>query len=66
VTKAITTGDATVEVPAATIAPWDEQKLDAMDGRQEAETVEAPAAGIAPWVQQKLDAMAGLQASAGR
>ena len=47
------------------IALWDQQKLDAMDGRQQAETVEVNGPGIAPWDQGKLDAMAGFQASAG-
>ena len=47
------------------IAPWDQQKLDAMTGRQQAETVEVDGPGIAPWDQAKLDAMAGFQASAG-
>jgi hypothetical protein len=47
------------------IAPWDQQKLDAMDGRQQAATVEVDGPGIAPWDEAKLDAMAGFQASAG-
>jgi hypothetical protein len=47
------------------IAPWDQQKLDAMAGRQQAETVTVDGPGIAPWDQGKLDAMAGFQASAG-
>ena len=47
------------------IAPWDQQKLDAMAGRQQAETVAVDGPGIAEWDQGKLDAMAGFQASAG-
>jgi hypothetical protein len=47
------------------IAPWDQQKLDAVDGRQQAETVAVDGPGVAPWDQGKLDAMAGFQASAG-
>jgi len=47
------------------ITPWDQQKLDAMAGRQQAETVSVDGPGIAPWDQAKLDAMAGFQASAG-
>lgn len=46
------------------IAPWDQGKLDAMNGRQQAETVDGP--GIAPWDQGKLDAAEGLQSSAAR
>lgn len=47
------------------IAPWDQQKLDAMAGRQQAEKATVDGAGIAAWDQGKLDAMAGFQASAG-
>ena len=47
------------------IAPWDQQMLDSMTGRQQAETVGVDGPGIAPWDQAKLDAMAGFQASAG-
>jgi hypothetical protein len=47
------------------IAPWDQQKLDAMAGRQQAVTVPLDGPGIAPWDQGKLDAMAGFQASGG-
>jgi hypothetical protein len=65
-TSAITAGDDVVSVPTAGLTSWDEQKLDAMEGRQLAETVEAPPIGIAPWDQGKLDAMDGFQASAGR
>jgi hypothetical protein len=65
-TSAITAGDDVVAVPTAGLTSWDQQKLDAMDGRQLAETVEMPPIGIAPWDRGKLDAMEGLQASAGR
>ena len=60
------TSDAAIEAPVAGVLPWDQQKLDAMEGRQAAETVQAPAIGIAPWDQQKLDAMEGAQAAAAR
>lgn len=46
------------------IVPWDQQKLDAMKGRQAAAAHEA-GLGIVPWDPQKLDAMEGFQASAG-
>ena len=65
VTQAVTS-DVTVGAPAAGVLPWDQQKLDAMVGRQIAETVQASSIGIAPWDQQKLDAMVGAQAAAGR
>ncbi|HEX6399678.1 MAG TPA: hypothetical protein VF108_04295 [Actinomycetota bacterium] len=65
VTQALTS-DAAIEAPVAGVLPWDQQKLDAMEGRQAAETVQAPAIGIAPWDQQKLDAMEGAQAAAAR
>ena len=64
-TRAIT-DETTSESPVVGLLPWDQQKLDAMVGRQAAETVQAPAIGIAPWDQQKLDAMVGAQAAAGR
>jgi hypothetical protein len=59
--------DATATSPqhVVGIAPWDQQKLDAMAGRQQAETVAVDGPGIAAWDQGKLDAMAGFQASAG-
>jgi hypothetical protein len=56
--------DPTTEVPVVGIVPWDQQKLDAMNGRQAAEI--AGMSGIAPWDEQKLEAMEGLQAAAGR
>ncbi|HET9671527.1 MAG TPA: hypothetical protein VFQ40_01605 [Actinomycetota bacterium] len=65
VTQAVTSEAPTTEAPAE-VLPWDQQKLDAMDGRQAAETVEVPAIGIAPWDDQKLDAMEGAQAAASR
>ena len=49
----------------AGITPWDQQKLDAMEGRQQAETVEADGPGIPAWDQGMLDAIDGFQASAG-
>jgi hypothetical protein len=58
--------ETTTEAPVVCVLPWDQQKLDAMEGRQAAETVQVPAIGIAPWDQQKLDAMEGAQAAAGR
>jgi hypothetical protein len=59
--------DATVTSPQQVvgIAPWDQQKLDAIAGRQHAETVTVDGPGIAPWDQGKLDSIAGFQASAG-
>lgn len=47
------------------IAPWDQQKLDAMAGRQQAEGATLDGPGVAAWDQGKLDAMDGFQASAG-
>ena len=66
ITTQALSSDGTLEVPTVGVLPWDQQKLDAMNGRQTAETVEAPAVGITPWEQQKLDAMEGVQAAAGR
>ncbi len=60
-----TDATATTREPVVGIAPWDQQKLDAMAGRQQAETVVIDGPGIAEWDQGKLDAMAGFQASAG-
>jgi hypothetical protein len=57
--------DPTTDVPVVGVAPWDQQKLDAMNGRQAAETLRQTT-GIAPWDEQKLEAMEGLQATAGR
>ena len=65
ITRALASDDVTTRESVVGIAPWDQQKLDAMAGRQQAETVEVGAPGIAPWDQAKLDAMAGFQASAG-
>src|SRR5688572_7298077 len=65
ITQAFGSGSTTVEREQVVgIGPWDQQKLDAMDGRQQAETVVVDGPGIAPWDQGKLDAMAGFQASA--
>jgi hypothetical protein len=64
ITRALDT-DATTNVESVVgIAPWDQQKLSAMDGRQQAETVAVDGPGIATWDQGKLDAMSGFQASA--
>lgn len=40
--------DPTTEVPAEGVVPWDQQKLDAMEGRQAAERVRTSAIGFAP------------------
>ena len=47
------------------IVPWDQQKLDAMKGRQAAAAIHEAGLGIVAWDPQKLDAMEGFQASAG-
>jgi hypothetical protein len=65
ITRAVTSDTTAVAEQVVGITPWDQQKLDAMDGRQQAETVEVDGPGIAPWDQGKLDAMDGFQASAG-
>ncbi len=65
ITRAVATDEVTTRESVVGIAPWDQQKLDAMDGRQQAETFEVDGPGITPWDQAKLDAMAGFQASAG-
>jgi hypothetical protein len=65
ITQAVATDATTVSEHVVGITPWDQQKLDAMQGRQQAETVEVDGPGIAPWDQGKLDAMEGFQASAG-
>jgi hypothetical protein len=62
VTRAVTSDTRTADHVIG-IAPWDQQKLDAMDGRQKAAAAEA-APGIVPWDDEKLDAMDGFQASA--
>lgn len=65
ITQALRTdATATTQDEVAGIAPWDQQKLDAMAGRQQAATVRVDGPGIASWDQGKLDAMAGFQASA--
>ena len=66
ITQAVGRDDTNVAEPVTVIMPWDQQKLDAMGGRQQAETVEVGGPGITPWDQGKLDAMEGLQSSAGR
>jgi hypothetical protein len=65
ITRAVTSDTPAVAEQVVGITPWDQQKLDAMDGRQLAETVEVDGPGIAPWDQGKLDAMDGFQASVG-
>jgi len=65
ITQAFATDGVTTRENVVGIAPWDQGKLDAMGGRQQAETVAIDGPGIAPWDQGKLDAMAGFQASAG-
>jgi uncharacterized membrane protein len=65
ITRAVTTDATTESEQVVGIAPWDQQKVDAMDGRQQAETAAVDGPGIAPWDQEKLDAMEGFQASAG-
>jgi hypothetical protein len=66
ITRAVTSDTPAVAEQVVGIAPWDQQKLDAMEGRQQAETVEADGPGIPAWDQGMLDAMDGFQASAGR
>ena len=66
ITRGVATNQVTTRESVVGIAPWDQQKLDAMAGRQQAETAASEGPGIAPWDQAKLDAMAGFQASAGR
>jgi hypothetical protein len=64
ITRAFAADEATTRESVVGIAPWDQQKLDAMAGRQHATTVRVDGPGIAQWDQGKLDAMAGFQASA--
>jgi len=64
ITRAVTSDAPVVGEQVVGFIPWDQQKLDAMAGRQQAEIVEVDGSGIAPWDQGKLDAMAGFQASA--
>lgn len=65
ITQALAEDSATTGERFVGIALWDQQKLDAVDGRQAAETAAVDGPGIAPWDQGKLDAMDGFQASAG-
>jgi hypothetical protein len=65
ITRTFATDAVTTREHVVGITPWDQQKLDAMAGRQQAETATVDGPGIAPWDQAKLDAMAGFQASAG-
>jgi hypothetical protein len=65
ITRAVSSDTPAVAEQVVGITPWDQQKLDAMAGRQQAETVESDGPGIAPWDQGKLDAMDGFQASVG-
>ena len=65
ITRAVTSDTPAVAEQVVGITPWDQQKLDAMDGRQQAEIGQVGGPGIAPWDQGKLDAMDGFQASAG-
>ena len=64
ITQAVTPEVASADVETVEITPWDQQKLDAMEGRQLAETAETDGPGIAPWDEDKLDAAESLQASA--
>jgi hypothetical protein len=60
----VVTGDAsTPQRTVVGIQPWDQQKLDAMQGRQLATTVFDRAPGIRPWDQGMLDAMEQRQAA---
>ena len=65
ITQAMAEDSTSVGEKVAGIVPWDQQKLDAMEGRQDAETAAVDGPRIAPWDQDKLDAMDGFQASAG-
>lgn len=65
ITQAIAEDAARVGEQVVGIVPWNQQKLDAMESRQDAETAAVDGPGIAPWDQGKLDAMDGFQASAG-
>lgn len=64
ITRAVASDTPAVAEQVAGITPWDQQKVDAMSGRQQAETADVDGPGIAPWDQGKLDAADGLQASA--
>jgi hypothetical protein len=65
-TRAVTSDTPAAAEQVAGITPWDQQKLDAMNGRQQAETIEVDGPGIPAWDQGMLDAIDGFQASAGR
>lgn len=65
ITQAIDEDSTRVGEQVVGIVPLDQQKLDAMEGRQDAETAAVGGPGIAPWDQGKLDAMEGFQASVG-
>jgi hypothetical protein len=65
ITRAVTSDTPAVAEQVVGITPWDQQKLDAMEGRQQAEAVEADGPGIPAWDQGMLDAIDGFQASAG-
>ena len=65
ITQAVTPEVASADVETVGITPWDQQKLDAMESRQLAETVgDRPGPGSHPGIQDKLDAAGSLQASA--
>ncbi|MGH2680794.1 MAG: hypothetical protein ACRDG8_10010 [Actinomycetota bacterium] len=66
ITRAVASDTPAVAEQVVGIAPWDQQKLDAMSGRQQAETAGMDGPGIAPWDQGKLDAADGFQTSAAR
>jgi hypothetical protein len=66
ITRAVTSDTPAVAEQVVGITPWDQQKLEAMEGRQQAETVEVDGPGIPAWDQGMLDAVDGFQASAGR
>ena len=64
ITRAVTSDTPAVAEQVVGIAPWDQQKLDAMNGRQMAGTAEVDGPGIAPWDKGRLDAMSGRQLAA--
>jgi hypothetical protein len=66
ITRAVASDTPAVAEQVVGITPWDQQKLDAMNGRRQAEIAEVDGPGIASWDQGKLDAADGLQASAAR
>jgi hypothetical protein len=65
ITREVTSTPTIAEHQTVGIAPWDQQKLDAMDGRQAAARIHETGLGILPWDPRKLEAMEGFQASAG-